>query len=150
LASTHASGQDTTCLVDQVKERSLLTSINVGRYTFAELGLAWNRYGRIGPHPNGIAPYISSEIKLGNDLVLGPKIGVHMIGGIAFGVCFIYYTDFDEGSLMLRPDIGIGMARFKMAYGYNFKLSNKEFDKVNSHLFMVVYLLKLKKIKDIK
>ena len=154
LASLRASGQDSTrpylFMVDQVKELSLLTSFNVGRFSFAELGIAWNRYGRIGPHPNGVAPYISGEIKLGDELLVGPKVGVHMMGGFAFGVCFIYYTDFDNGSFVLRPDIGIGISRFKMAYGYNWQLSNKDFDKVSSHLFMVVYLLKLKKIKEIK
>ncbi len=137
-------------VVDQVKELALLTGFNIGNYPFFEIGLATNIYGRVGRHPNGSSCFVASEVKMGNKLLVGPKVGIHVTGGLAFGVNFIYYTDFSNGSFVIRPDIGAGLDKFKIVYGYNVKLTNKSFDLINSNVLSIAYLIRLKKIKSIK
>lgn len=136
--------------IDQTKELSLLVGANVGKYVNAEIGLGINRFGRVGPHPSGVCYYFANEIKTGDKFLLGPKIGIHFSGGMAFGFSLIYYTDFDSSTVVFRPDIGIGFQRFKMAYGYNFKISNKHLSEISTHLFTVIYLFRLKHLKDIR
>lgn len=137
-------------MIDQVKELSLLTAINVGKYFNAEVGIGINIFGRVGPHPNGSCFYIGNEIKVSDKLLIGPKVGIHLMGGYAFGISFIYYTNFDSSCLVFRPDVGIGIQRFKMAYGYNVKLSNKHFNQINRHLFTIIYLFRLKHLGVIR
>lgn len=137
-------------VVDLTKELSLLTAIDVGKYVNAEVGIGINSFGTVGPHPSGVCYYLGNEIKVSDKLLIGPKVGIHFIGGLAFGFSFIYYTDFDSGCIAFRPDIGIGFERFKMAYGYNAKLSNKHFNGINTHLFTVIYLFRLKHLGVIR
>jgi hypothetical protein len=123
--------------------------LNVGKYTTGELGIGINQFGQVGPRLSGVCYYLGSEIKIGNDFLLGPKIGVHFIGGLAFGFSLIYFTNLDSGSLVFRPDIGIGYQKFKMAYGYNAKISNTHFQGISTHLFTIIYLFRLKHLGEI-
>lgn len=149
LISLNVLSQDTTDAFRYrsrfTEERALLLGFNTGPYTYAEIGYAFNRYGNAGPHPIASAWYSGSEIMIGRDLIIGPKIGVHMLGGLGLGGCMIYYTNFDEGSLVLRPEFGMGIERVRMAYGYNFKITNTDFERVNRHMFTFAYLITLKK-----
>ena len=49
--------------IDQAKELSLLVGANVGKYANAEIGIGINRFGRVGPHPNGVCYFFANEIK---------------------------------------------------------------------------------------
>ena len=44
--------------------------------------------------------------------------------------------------------MGIGLSRFKIVYGYNLALSNKNFEKVNKNNISINFLFSLRKIKD--
>jgi len=146
------SQQDTSkhYLIVETKELSLLTALNVGKYTSGEIGIGINEFGQSGPQLNGLCYYFSNEIKLGDKFLMGPKIGIHLIGGLALGISLIYYTNLDSSSLVFRPDIGIGYQRFKMAYGYNVKISNKDFQGISTHLFTIMYLFRLKHLGEIR
>lgn len=81
-------------------------------------------------------------------MVIGPKIGAHIMYGMAMGASIIYYTDFNKGSLVFRPDVGVGLFSFKISYGCNFKIINTSFGRINKHLANLVIFFKLKKLKD--
>lgn len=106
-------------------EASVLTGFNQGKYSFVDVGMEFNQAGATGVHSFSFSYSVSSEIKLGQGKTLiGPKIGVWVAGGPAFGVNVIYYTDFERSSMALRPEIGFGVTKFKLVYGYNWLLTN--------------------------
>ena len=67
---------------------------------------------------------------------------------MAMGVNLIYYTDFHNGNLVFRPEIGFGFGNFKFVYGYNAILTKPRLDGINTSLGNIVYCFKLKKLKD--
>jgi len=130
---------------------SLLVGYNGWANNFGEIGIAKNQLNVVGYHALGWTLFASTEFKLSsNETVIGPKIGVWAgggSGGIAMGLSTIYYTDLDKGTWRLRPEIGIGLDFFKLVYGYNIALTNKDFDPINRDNISFVFLLRIKKIK---
>lgn len=132
---------------------SLLGGYNVWNYNFIELGLAINKHGVLVIHPYADAYFVSTEIKLSNKLLIGPKIGCWASGGIgpcSMGLNLIYYTDFKGSSLRFRPEIGVGMWNFKLVYGYNVAITNKDFNGINKNNLSLAIAFGLKKIKTIR
>jgi hypothetical protein len=125
---------------------SLLIGYNGIRSHFAEIGIAKNRLDVVGAHPLGSCYYLSSEMKVDGGLIIGPKLGGWFGGGVAMGLSTIFDTDFEEASWRLRPEVGLGLDAFKVVYGYNFVLTNREFKGINSHTFSLVFLLRLRTI----
>src|SRR5690606_2013571 len=66
------------------------------------------------------------------------------------GLNTIYYTDFDDGALVFRPEIGFGLSGFKLVYGYNWNLTNKEFRGINSNFVGLTYVLPFKRKKSFR
>ncbi|SMC53088.1 hypothetical protein [Moheibacter sediminis] len=124
------------------KHIGVLASFNQGRYSFGEIGMSFLRHTLVGHHSFSSAYFFSSEFRLGDKLIVGPKIGVWSAGGMggtAFGLNMMYYTDFDDGAFVLRPEIGFGMFNFKLVYGYNWNLTNKDFREINTHFAGITY-----------
>ncbi len=139
--------------VDLERHISVLTGVNLWRNFYGELGLAVNQYGRIGYHPAAWAYFVSNEIKIDNKILIGPKIGVWAgggVGGMAMGLNLIYYTDLTQSSLRIRPEIGMGFGRWKIVYGYNIPLSNRNFEGVNKSNIAIALMFGVKKIKIIQ
>jgi hypothetical protein len=130
------------------KDFSILTGYNQGKYGFADIGLAINHYGT-NRHPFSLDYFISNEIKLDKDLIIGPKIGVWLAGGFAMGLNLIYYTDFDKNSLVFRPEVGIGIDKAKLVYGYNWHWTNS-LTNINQHQIGLTYCFTLKRLKNIE
>ena len=83
-------------------------------------------------------------------MVIGPKIGAWIAGGsggMAMGLNLIYYTNFDQSSLRIRPEIGMGFGRFKVVYGYNIPLYNKAFEGINKSNLGIALLFSIKHLK---
>lgn len=114
---------------------------SLGKYSYGEIGLSLNS----SHHLFSFIRYIGSEFKIGSDFILGPKIGVWISGGMAFGLNAIYYTDFDDGAFVLRPEIGFGLLGFKLVYGYNWNLTNKDFMGINTHFAGITFSFPFKK-----
>ncbi len=128
---------------------SLLTGYSFWGDHYGEIGIARNSYGIVGTHPTASCLFVSSEIRIGRGTLIGPKIGGWLgggAGGVALGANMICYTDFSEYSLCLRPEIGLGFWRFKMTYGYNIALNNKEMEGVNRSCISLAFLFGLRKI----
>ncbi|GGB00940.1 hypothetical protein GCM10011511_25330 [Puia dinghuensis] len=119
-----------------------------GSYVFGDIGLSVNTINTTNIEPASGAWFVSDEVKFANKLLMGPKVGIWVGGGLAFGLNMIYYTDFSQGSLVFRPEVGMGFSPFKLVYGYNAKLTNTRFEGINRNLVEVVYCFKLKKLKS--
>ena len=70
------------------------------------------------------------------------------VAGMNIGLNIINYTDFRENSFCLRPEIGVGFGVFRIVYGYNFAITNKDFEGINRHNFGLNIMFKLKTIKE--
>jgi hypothetical protein len=151
--SAHGQEADTTKVREVIVKRSvgLLTGVTFGKNTFFDIGISMNSNTVVGHHPFSSAYFASTELKFSDKFIIGPKIGAWVaggVGGIATGLNMIYYTDFDNGSLVFRPEVGFGFQSFKLVYGYNAILTKHKLDGVNRSLGSIVYCFKLKKLKD--
>ena len=104
-------------------------------------------------HPISKTYFLSAEINTSDKLILGPKIGVIYAGGVAgtaLGMSLIYYTDSQNETLRLRPEIGFGIGLFTCTYGYNIPLINSNFENINTHNISLKLNLPIWKIRDKK
>lgn len=137
----------------EYKSIQLVTGVTFGRTRFVEIGVAKNTSGVSGHHPYSSTVFASTEMKFGDKFILGPKIGAWAgggCGGMAMGLNKIYYTDFDNGTLMFRPEIGFGFSHFKFVYGYNLRLTKNKvpgLDYSVGSLFLGIGVKKLKSKK---
>lgn len=120
----------------------------IGMNGFGEIGLAKKIEGNDRHGSMSVVTY-TVEFKPGPRTIIAPKIGawVWSMSPLTMGVNLAYYTDFNKGTLMLRPEGGIGWYFGKLVYGYNAPLTNKDFPGVNRHQVSVSFLLVLKEIK---
>jgi hypothetical protein len=126
------------------KQISLLTAANVGKNGYFELGVARNycfewAYGIKAT--NGY--YFSTEFRPAENFIVAPKLGVWAACIVACGAEAIYYTNFNEGSLCLRPNVGFGWSNFKLMYGYNIPITNKDMVGVNGSNFNLTFFWRL-------
>lgn len=119
---------------------------NLGKYSYGEVGVSLNS----SHHLFSFVKFIGTEFRIGQDFIVGPKVGFWFSGGIAFGLNAIYYTDFDDGALVFRPEIGFGLFGLKLVYGYNWNLTNKDFKGINSHFGGITFSFPVKKPQRIK
>ena len=144
-----AAQQDSTRRVNfnkMEKEWVTLVGFNSGYSFLFDFGFGKNEYRIDGHHPIARGYTVGAEFQYNHrDRLFGPKISVHAMGGIAataMGLHLIHYTNFRKTSLVFRPEYGMGIERFKIAYGYNFRLSKRDnFVSLNSHLVSLVYLI---------
>lgn len=131
------------------KNLCLLAGINYNKHAFIDLGVSVNRFGLAGHHPIATAYFFASELHLVEKPIVGPKVGVWAAGGVAplaMGLNIIYYSDFNQSSLVFRPEIGFGYDRLKITYGYNAKLTNSSFERISKNTFGMTYCFKFKRL----
>lgn len=130
-------------------------SNNFSNGFMADLGVGINQYGSVGFHAHAVALVLSTEFSLNqkNDLIFGPKLSTWIaggVGGMAMGINFIYYKGPNDQSLVFRPEVGFGMGRYKLVYGYNLPFKkNNDLDLARHHLTFA-YLIKVWKMKETK
>lgn len=124
---------------------------SVGWNVFGEIGLADKIEGDDRHASISVRTY-TIEIKPGKRTIIAPKIGIWgwAMTHVAFGLNLAYYTDFDKGSLVFRPEAGVGTNFGKLVYGYNAPIVNTNFRGVNRHQVSAMFLLVLKEIKPKK
>jgi len=150
LFKSYSQTGDTANVKSPKKNLCLLTGINYGKQVFIDLGISVNSYRTAGYHFIATGYFFASEFHFIDKPIIGPKIGAWAAGGmdpIAIGINIIYYTDFDESSLVFRPEIGIGFDRIKVTYGYNAQLTNTSFDRISKSMVGLTYCFKLKKMR---
>ncbi|WP_379967253.1 hypothetical protein [Epilithonimonas sp. UC225_85] len=151
MLNTNISAQSVIDSIKTEKQLSVLTGINFWKNSlFAEVGLAKYKNSTDGHHLLSSAYFISTEVNLltGKNFIIGPKIGGWISGGvgaIALGANLIYYTDFKNSNLYFRPEIGFGLMRVKIVYGYNARLTKNKLEGIPKSNIGIIYLLPLKK-----
>lgn len=130
------------------KDLTIITGYQIQKNHFAEIGIGIMKDGVVGHHPSTLIYGLSNEFKLSNDFIWGLKAGIWVGNGYNFGLNIINYTDFKENALRFRPEIGMGFGVFRIVYGFNFAITNKEFEGVNKHNFGLNIMLKLKTLKE--
>ena len=132
------------------KDIALITGYQLQKSHFVEIGIGIMKDEVGTHHPSTLIYGISNEFKLSSDFIWGLKVGFWMGGGAAgmnLGANLINYTNFTENSIRFRPEIGVGFNHFRIVYGYNLALTNKNFEGINRHNFGLNIILNLKTIK---
>lgn len=150
----HAQRSDTASTISKSKviqeTLQLLTGVTVGRNVWAEVGIAKNISETQGHHLFSVTIFGSSELKLNDRFVWGPKVGVWAAGGFAamvMGANMIYYTDFHHGTPVVRPEIGFGLKYFKIVYGYNIRVTKNRIDRLDHSVGSLVVGIGVKKLR---
>lgn len=128
------------------KDLSLITGYQTGssNSNFIEIGLGL-KHEHLRHHPAHAVFYLSNELLFVDNFVLGTKVGINFGANMMdMGLSMIHYTNFEENSIRFRPEIGLGFGKFRLYYGYNFALTNRDFEDVNDHLVGINILLDLK------
>jgi hypothetical protein len=131
------------------KNLTLISGYQIHKNHFAEIGIGVKKDKIIGHHRSTIIYAISNELKLNDDFIWGLKAGLWIGGGssgLNLGLNIINYTDFTKNALRFRPEIGIGFGVFRVVYGYNLVLTNKDFDGINKHNFALNIMFDVKKL----
>jgi hypothetical protein len=122
---------------------NLLLGINTGKFTTLEIGTTYNINPNLLEEASTIL-FLSGEVLIRKDIVVIPKAGVWFSGGasaLGLGLNLLYVTDFTKSSIGIRPEIGFGSTPFKFTYGYNFAITNKNFQPMNVHNLSLIFLL---------
>lgn len=125
----------------------LLVGYVQGRHAAAEIGLARSIHGVVH-HPYSFDYFVAAELNWADRPLTGVKAGLWVAGGAAMGLQAIWYTDGAGNAAVLRPEIGIGLATFKLTYGYNVRLAGEAFDRLNTHVLNVTYCFTLVRLRD--
>jgi len=98
---------------------------------YIELSVGQYTSGIRGHDPISTGIFIGSELKIDfNRTVIGPKLSIWASGGcaaVSMGFSIIYYTDIKtiyEGSMRIRPELGLGMENFRGFLGFNIPLTH--------------------------
>ncbi|MFN6944498.1 MAG: hypothetical protein ACK4ND_06090 [Cytophagaceae bacterium] len=128
----------------------MVTGLNYQNALFAEIGIAIKDNGVSGRHPFTRILSVSNEIGHTEQLIVAPKISCWLAGGFAGGLNLLYYSNFKQGALVFRPEVGIGFDRLRIIYGYNIVITNRSSGFASSHLIGINILFNLKKLKEVK
>jgi hypothetical protein len=89
---------------------------------------------------------ISAGIETGplnsDQFIIAPKINYTMNWFVSFGASMLYYTNFSEGSLRFRPEVGISMLGVRLYHGWNFSVDRYNPLPMNSSFFGLSYFVK--------
>lgn len=157
VASLVARGQDTAFVAPhQVKkELGLLAGYNKeigakdgGPIHMAELGIVRGRHG--GRHPIATATHASVQFGLHGDRpVLAPRVGAWAALLFSVGAELAYYTDFNEGALVLSPGFGLFAYPLNVAIKPNIHLIGGDFRPAGGGTFSITYrLVSFKRVRS--
>lgn len=100
-------------------------------------------HAKYGPKKGIFNWYYGSEIGLNTQgPLVGPKIGGFIGSGfIIFGGEFVYYNNFQQGTLRFVPYVGYGYNQFKVSVNPHLRLLNQEFEPVNRGQLNITVML---------
>jgi hypothetical protein len=80
---------------------------------------------------------------------MGPKIGYWGVSGphpYLGGVNLITYTNLHKVQPVVRFDFGFGGSTFKVGYGYNAIIGQRNIEGINKHVFQLANTFKVKEL----
>ncbi len=99
---------------------------------------------KIAPH--GMIPYLWTprglryglEIKPYDNFTIAAKLSwMEVLRFVSGSLSLLYYTDFHSESIRLRPEIGLMIGGFRVAYGWNLPLHNSDFEGISFDNFTI-------------
>lgn len=116
-------------------------------YLYGELGYFRSHIFEAGFPLVATTLNVAMEISHRDQFLLAPKIQGRIYYSFFTGaLSILYYTDTkDKSSLRLRPELGIGLWNFDLMYGYNLRLYQNEFTRLNKHQIGIRFYLKAKR-----
>lgn len=125
------------------RETGVVLGLSYFRYLFGEVAYFRSHvYETGGFETNSSTLTYGSEFSYVDRLVVAPKVQARVqLYFLQASLTPIFYTDFKQTSLKLRPEIGLGLYNGGVAYGYNVGITNGAFQGVNKHVFTVRYYL---------
>jgi hypothetical protein len=127
------------------RQFDLIAGGNFWKNSYGEIGFAWTRFETGSKFPLMGGYTVSAEMRpAGDNFIVAPKIGAFAGCVFVWGANALYYTNFDEGSLCLRPEFGIYTPEVKVSYGYNIPITNSDMKGINGSNLSVIFFLRLK------
>ncbi len=126
-------------------ELGLLVGYHQGRYGFVELGLGRDTYA-VGHLPVGWGYHAGVEVRVDRPDLYGLKVGAYAAGVFAMGVQLIQYREGTAQSVVVRPELGLGMLKGKLTYAYNIGLSPTRLPGINTHMISFSYGFRLMRL----
>lgn len=126
----------------------ILLGVHGARETMFEVGFFTVKWFGDGENSNiGAGFLLSTEHYINKDYVIAPKVGAFTnLWGVHLGLNGVWYLGMeDEESVRFRPEIGYGNGRFKVTYGLNMAISNKDMPNVSKHMLSFVYFFNFNK-----
>ncbi len=120
----------------RTKAWGIIAGVGKNRNITTEFGYGIAFYG--GHYWKFASLYFGNEFLYQNGKwIYAPKISLWGNGGMAFGLNLIYYTDLHKiERFVFRPEFGVGIYKFKLAYGYNITLTEKDVDDIWRYFFV--------------
>ena len=151
ISTLFAQADSTKSAPFERRKKSL--AIVTGYYYYGssagELGFGKKTFVSQYPHPFSAAVYVASEFFYDKKLFVAPKVGAWFSGGSSamnIGLSLIDYTNFNQSSLELRPEIGVGFDYVRIYYGRDIRLANINFNLVSKNLLGINLLFDVKKL----
>lgn len=125
----------------------ILFGVHGARETMVEIGYFHYQWGNAGYGDGGKGYSISTEHYINDNYVIAPKIaGFSNLWGIHLGAATVWYFDTEKNnSFRVRPEIGYGSKKIKLAYAFNMAITNKDMPNVSKHMISAVYFLNFNK-----
>jgi len=88
-----------------------------------------------------------TEFAYNNELILAPKIqGRFHITFFNTSLAALFYSNLNKKyAFKIRPEIGVGLWKFDLNYGYNIGIITNNLSSINKHIFSFRYYFNLKK-----
>jgi len=156
ILSMNCMGQDSLSLNHNFyKEHSIsigydytIGDPNERNYHMLESRIQKQRYG--GRHPGFTNLSAGLIVGINTDkFLISPVIG----GQFGFSLFFLgldatYFTDFEDGSFRLIPNIGFGYHQFRISINPHIRLGNRDYEPIDrGHFNLTIRLFTLKKEK---
>ena len=132
------------------RNRGILIGYHFQNDSNIELGIGLVQLGVGEFHPFFKTTSFSIELTLENDFIFAPQLSFwshKRLSSMTKGINFAFYSKFEDASFsfVVRPEIGIMKSYFfRLVYGYNFKVTNREFEGINTHDLSIRFFLLIK------
>ena len=138
---------------DTTSSLGILLGVHGARETIFEIGFFKNNWFGTGKYQGGSGFSVSTEHYINENYIIAPKVTAFSnLWGIHLGISSVWYFDMEKNnSLRFRPEIGYSRGRFKLTYGLNLSITNKNMSNISKHMLSFVYFINFdKKANQIK
>lgn len=110
---------------------------------FLDIGIGFTKYQISGYHLFSSNISLSGELRFNkwNEIMYGPKVSIWFsggAGGVVLGGSLINYRSVDAKTIILRPEVGLGIINLKWVYGYNIPIGDNDLLGLAKHNILII------------